>query len=86
MNKPNPRKRPATHADVERAKKAAFNEAVDYAMAIFFTVLCDKESADKEIMQRVWGEVNDLADSVAKGYVTVSDLRRTLNVEYDIII
>lgn len=84
--KVNPRRRPATGADVERAKKAAFTEAVDYAMAIFFTVLCDKEQADKEIMQRVWGEVNDLADSVAKGYVSVADLRRTLNDEYDILI
>ena len=86
MKKINPRRRPATEADVERAKKAAFTEAVNYAMAIFFTVLCDKEHADREIMQRVWSEVNDLSDSVIKGYVSVSDLRRTLNEEYNILI
>ncbi len=85
-NKVNPRRRPATEADVERAKKVAFTEAVNYAMAIFFTVLCDKEQADKEIMQRVWKEVNELSDSVTKGYVSIPDLRRTLNEEYDILI
>ena len=84
--KVNPRRRPATEADVERAKKDALEEAVVYAMAIFFTVLCDKEQADKEIMQRVWNEVNELSDSVTKGYVSISDLRRTLNEEYDIVI
>lgn len=84
--KVNPRRRPATEADVERAKKDALEEAVVYVMAIFFTVLCDKEQADKEIMQRVWNEVNELSDSVTKGYVSISDLRRTLNEEYDIVI
>lgn len=82
--KTNPRRQPATMADVQRAKDTAMAEAVGYAMAIFFTVLCDKEHADVEIMRRVWDEVNDLSDSVAKGYVSVTDLKNTLKREYDI--
>lgn len=84
MKKVNPRRKPATQADVERAKTDAQAEAINIAMAIFFTVLCDKEHADKEIMRRVWDEVNDLSDSISKGYVNVSDLRDVLKREYDI--
>jgi hypothetical protein len=80
----NPRRRPATQADVERAKTDAQAEAINIAMAIFFTVLCDKEHADKDIMRRVWDEVNDLSDSISKGYVSVADLRDVLKREYDI--
>ena len=83
--KQNPRNRPVNMADLERVKKKAFQEATDYAMAIFLTVLLDKEGADKEIIQRVWGEVNELCDSIIKGYVSVADLRQTLKDEYDII-
>jgi hypothetical protein len=84
--KVNPRKRPATQVDVERAKREAQDEAVRYAFAIFFTVLWDKELADMEAMQRVWSEVNDLSDSVASGYVSVSDLLNTLKEEYGVIL
>ena len=82
--KVNPRRRPATMADVERAKKATQAEAVTYAQVIFLTVLLDKEQADKDIIRRVWSEINDLSDSIAKGYVNIADLRHTLNKEYDI--
>ena len=39
----NPHRRPATLADVQKAKKAAQNEAVTTAWAIFFSALRDKE-------------------------------------------
>jgi hypothetical protein len=82
--KPNPRKRPANMADVERATKKVRGEAIRYTSVIFLSVLCDKENADKEIIQRVWYEVNELSDSISKGYVSVSDLRNTLLNEYEI--
>ena len=82
--KTNPRKVAATMADVERASKKAKSEAISYAFAIFFTVLLDKENADIECLQRVWGEVNDLSDSIARGYVNVSDLLYTLKTEHGI--
>ncbi len=84
MNKTNPRRRPATLADVERAKKVAHTEAIGYAMAIFFTVLFDKHRATKDELKVFWDEVNELSDSVADGYVSIPDLRRTLDKEYDI--
>lgn len=79
--KVNPRRRPATQADVQRAKQKGQEEAVKLAWSILFTVLRDKEGYDLEGLQRVWKEVDDLSDSIAKGYCTVTDLRDVLKQE-----
>ena len=65
--KVNPRRRPATQADVQRAKQKGQEEAIKLAWSILFTVLRDKEGYDLEDLQRVWKEVDDLSDSIAKG-------------------
>ena len=79
--KVNPRRRPATQADVQRAKQKGQEEAVKLAWSILFTVLRDKEGYELEGLQRVWKEVDDLSDSIAKGYCTVTDLRDVLKQE-----
>ena len=79
--KVNPRRRLATQADVQRAKQKGQEEAVKLAWSILFTVLRDKEGYDLEGLQRVWKEVDDLSDSIAKGYCTVTDLRDVLKQE-----
>lgn len=79
--KVNPRRRPATQADVQRAKQKGQEEAIKLAWSILFTVLRDKEGYDLEGLQRVWKEVDDLSDSIAKGYCTVTDLRDVLKQE-----
>ena len=53
-------------------------------MTIFFTVLFDKHGATKDELSVFWDEVNELSDSVAQDYVSISDLRNVLNREYDI--
>ncbi len=82
--KVNPRRRPATQADIERAAKATRDTAIRLTSTIFLSVLCDKEGADAETIRRVWNEVNDLSDSISQGYVSISDLRDTLRKEYNI--
>lgn len=79
--KTNPRKRPATHADILKAKKDATSEAISFAWAILFTVLHDKEGWGKVRLQRLWSEVGELSDSIAKGYVSVTDLKHALKEE-----
>lgn len=79
--KTNPRRRPATMADVERAKQEAQAEAISYAMTIFFTVLCDKHAATDAELRQFWGEVNYLSESIVQGYVSLADLRHTLRTE-----
>lgn len=83
MNKKkvNPRRKPATYADICVAKKHAQEEAIKLTWSIFFTVLRDKEGYEIEDLQRVWKEVEDLSDSIAKGYCTVADLRQILKEE-----
>ena len=82
--KVNPRRRPATMADVNRAVEQATNDALAASAAIFLTVLCDKESADAEIIQRVWQEMQELSQSIIDGYVSVANLKDTLRKEYGV--
>ena len=84
MKKTNPRRRPATQADVKRAKREAQNEALSLSMVIFLTVMKDKEGATNEDLYRIWKEIEDLSDSVAQGYVDLWDLRTVLREEYNI--
>lgn len=63
----NPHRRPATLADVQKAKKAAQNEAVTTAWAIFFSALRDKEGFGYTRLRRVWDEVNYLAGQRFQG-------------------
>lgn len=85
-NKVNPRNKPVSQADLNKAVVQAQEDAITTCIAIMLTVLCDKEGADAEIMQRVWAEINELSDSVAKKYVKISDHVDTLENEYQIYI
>lgn len=80
-HKTNPRRRPATMADVERAKQEAQAEAISYAMTIFFSVLCDKHGATDAELRQFWAEVNYLSESIVQGYVSLADLRHTMRTE-----
>ena len=82
----NPRKRPATQADILKAKKDAQSKAIDTAWAIFFTVMIDKEGYGKKRLNRIWAEVCDLSDSIAQGYVSVNDLMQVLDEEMGIVL
>ena len=61
-----------------KGKESAQNEAVTTAWAIFFSALRDKEGFGYTRLRRVWDEVNYLADSVSKGYVSIADLEKEL--------
>lgn len=80
----NPHRRPVTMATVNRVKEETKDQAVSLAIALFLTVMCDKFGFDAEQLQKVWAEVNDLSDSVVKGYVNVQDLKEVLREEYGI--
>lgn len=82
----NPRHRPVSQADVLKAKKEAQRTAINYAWAIFFTVLRDKEGWGKQRLSRLWSEIGELSDSIAKGYVNIKDLMRALETEANIVI
>ena len=77
--KVNPNRKPATQADVEKAR----TQGVSLAMAIFLTVLVDKFNG-AEYIKEVWIAVNNLSDSISKGYVDLFDLKKVLEEEYNI--
>lgn len=84
MKKVNPRRKPATFADVEKARQEAFTDAIEMCWAIYMTVLYDKEHAQVEDIQRVWGEIEDLSKSITDGYCNVNDLKNVLKTEYGV--
>lgn len=84
--KMNPKKKPVNYADVIKAKKDAENKAIEAVWAIFFSVMKDKEGWGKKRLARLWNEVNDLSDSIIKGYVSVGDLKHTLKIESNIVL
>jgi len=77
-------RRPATMADVKRAKQEALVEASDWAMAIMLTVLVDKFNG-ADYIQDVWREVNKLSEEIVEGRVSPADLRCVLKEEYGIV-
>ena len=84
--KTNPNRQPVTMADINRAKQKATSELMEYVWSIFFTVLRDKENFSQEDLQRVWLEVEDLTDSISKGYCTVGDIKHILKLEEGVIL
>lgn len=84
--KTNPRRRPVSQADVNKAKKIAQSKAVTWAWAIIFTALRDKEGFGKTRLRRVWDEVNNISESITKGYININDLIHTLDVEAGIVL
>lgn len=76
--KVNPRHKPATQADVNKAKKEAQNYAIRITMAVIFTCLRDKEGWGKVRLKRLWDEVESLSDSIRQGYVSLNDLLKVL--------
>jgi hypothetical protein len=83
MKRTNPRTRPATQADVNKAWERGVLDGVSNASAIFLTVLVDKFNGADHVAD-VWNEINKLSEEVKEGRVTFADLRRVLLEEYGI--
>ena len=84
--KVHPKRKPATQADIIKAKKDAQSKAIDTAWAIFFTVMVDKEGYGKKRLNRIWKGVCDLSESISQGYVSVDDLMKVLEDEKGIVL
>lgn len=82
--KKNPNKKHATEADVIKAKRQATSEAMERVLMLVLYVLVDKHDAPKEDIQQFAEEVNYMADSVSKGYVSWRDIEHVLLEEYEI--
>ena len=81
--KVNPRRKPATEADVRKAWEDGVLQGCTNACAMFLTVLVDKFGAEDHIAD-VWKEINKLSEEVAERRVSIRDLRKVLLEEYGI--
>ena len=77
----NPRRIPATQADVNRAKREAIDQAIDVSWAISINVLRDKFGFGNIRIHRYWDEVNKLSEEIAEKRVSVVDLMDTIRDE-----
>lgn len=79
----NPRRKPRTEADVNRAFERGVCEGVANASAIFLTVLLDHYGMAEQI-QELWKDIIKLSEEVGEHRVRLSELRRVLLDEYKI--
>lgn len=84
QKKVNPRRKPATQADLLKAETAAKQQAITYSMAVIFTALLDCGYADADKLREIWDRVCYVSESVNKGYATIPDLVHTIKIEYGI--
>ena len=80
----NPRRRPASQADVKRAKDEAVTKSIVLTKALVFTALLDEGIIKPEDVKRGWDKANYLADSTKRGYISVQDMYDTLIAEYGV--
>lgn len=84
--KPNPRKRPATQADINRAKNEATTEAMRRMLYLMLYILIDKHQAPREDIKQFAEEFNYYADSIKQGYITWKDIEHVVKEEYEVCI
>ena len=69
---------PKPYATVFGAKQSGQLRGIKRATAIFLRVMKDKEGATSEDVNRIWKEIEDMSDSIAKGYVKLEDIQQSL--------
>ena len=82
--KVNPRRKPVSQADVNRAKDQATSEAIRRILYLVLYILIDKHEAPKEDIKQLAAEVNYYADSISQGYITWKDVERVVRDEYEV--
>lgn len=86
MKKVNPRRRPCSEADLNRAKNKAVEDAIQFVKTIFFTVLLDKYGWNKEQLAEFRDRYVGLSDEIEESRISYADLRQVLKAEYEIIV
>ena len=84
MKKINPRRRPVSQADINRAKDEATEDAIQFVKTLFFTVLLDKYGGTPELLSEFRDHYVKLSDEILEGRISYADLRHVLKTEYDI--
>lgn len=81
--KVNPRRQPATQADVDHAREAGRVEGTQFALTCIVWLLCDKHDAPIDDVKQFSGEFQYLNENISAGNVRFSEVKRALKEEYD---
>ena len=83
MKKTNPRNKPRSQADVDKAYARGTKDGCNLAMAIFLTVLVDKFDG-REHVPEIWEHCSKLSEEIKEHRVNLFDLVNVLEEEYEI--
>lgn len=84
MKKVNPRRKPATWAEVGKARQEGMDFGVEFGINCILYILKDKHDAPDDDIEQLRDEFMYLMDSIAKKYVSYADITKTLSGEYDL--
>ena len=65
-------------------ERVSINKAIDAALTIFLWAFCTGFSPDFDAIEKVGREIRSVRDSVNKGALTIPQLRKALEDEYDL--
>lgn len=74
-------RRPPNYAGILNIKAEAKRQGITEAFIIFFSALRDKEGFGPARLRRVLDAMNEYADSIRNGYITIQDLQTALREE-----
>lgn len=63
---------------LDKERKKIRDEAVNWAYIIMFTAMRDKHGYGIVRLNRLYNDINYIADSISKGYVKLQDLKKEL--------
>lgn len=81
--KPNPRNRPRTQADVDRAFLKGQDQGIKLAIVIFLSVILDKFNGE-DYIKEIWEYCNKLSEEIAEGRVNLRELMDVMQDEYNV--
>ena len=73
-------------SDVERIKKECTRDGVNAAFTIFLTVMRDKWGYGHKRLNRLYGQIVDLSETIGEGYISVDKLKKILKDEAGIVV
>lgn len=80
----NPKRIPRTQADVDKAFSNGQMWGAEFMLHLVIWILKEKHDAPSEDLHTLADEINNLCDSIGKGYVSYPDIKRTLKSDYNL--
>lgn len=71
---------------IDDIRRKNTRQTCHFFLVVVASVLADKFGYTKERIIRVLNEMNEMADSINKGYLNLDDLEKVLKDEYNITI